>query len=74
MQYFILIDESIEFYEVENKYPMYVKTLKNNAFVLKKFPNIWFWDYNKTNQSLNVRYLFSNGEIGSNSRWNKIIK
>ena len=74
LQYFILIDESIEFYEVENKYPMYVETLKNNALALKKFPYIWFWDYNKTNPNLNVIYLFSNGEIGSNCRWNKITK
>jgi len=50
----------------------YVTVLKNGAIKLKKFPNIWYWNYNETNKNLNVRYLFSNGDISSNCKWGEI--
>ena len=50
----------------------FVTQMKNGAFKLKQFPNIWYWDYNKTNPNIEARYLFSNDEIGSNCKWGEI--
>ena len=47
--------------------------LENGALQNKAFPKLWYWDYNKTNPKLNVRYLFSDGNIASNCQWEKII-
>jgi len=46
----------------------------NDAMYLEENPNIWLWDYKKTNKKLDVRYLFSTGEISSNCKWDKIIE
>jgi len=50
----------------------YYKELENGALVHKHLQNVWFWDYNKTNPKLNVKYLFSDGTIGCNCRWKKL--
>jgi len=45
----------------------------NGAQYLEGNPNIWLWDYSKTNKKLNVRYLFSTGEISSNRKWDNLV-
>jgi len=45
---------------------------EKGALVLEEKPNIWFWNYNKTNKMMDVRYLFSDGKISSNCEWEKI--
>jgi len=46
--------------------------MNNGSYKLDKNKNVWFWDYNETNPNMNVRYLFSNGNISSNCEWDKI--
>jgi hypothetical protein len=46
--------------------------MENSAMYLKENKNVWLWDYNQTNSKLNVRYLFSTGNISSNCEWDRI--
>jgi len=49
----------------------YITKMENGAIKLKRFPNVWYWDYNATNPKLDVRYLFSDGTIAGNCQWGK---
>jgi len=44
------------------------------AIVLEKYPNVWYWDYNVTNKNLDVLYLFSNGDIKNNCKWENLYE
>jgi len=47
---------------------------ENGSKYLKENFNIWLWDYKETNKNINALYLFSDGIIKNNCRWDKIQK
>jgi len=50
-----------------------ITELSSGAVQLNQKPNIWYWDYRKTNDKINTMYLFSSGEISNNCKWSEII-
>jgi hypothetical protein len=46
----------------------------NGSITHPSFPGFLYWNYLHTNKQLNVRYLFSNGDIASNCKWSEITK
>jgi hypothetical protein len=44
----------------------------NGSQYLEENPKIWFWNYNHTNPNINAMYLFSDGKISNNCRWEKL--
>jgi len=47
---------------------------ENGSCYLEENMNIWLWEYSKTNQNINALYLFSDGIIKDNCRWDNIKK
>lgn len=44
----------------------------NGSQVLEENSNIWLWNYKKTNPKIDALYLFSDGNIKNNDRWDEI--
>jgi hypothetical protein len=44
----------------------------NGSQYLEENSNIWFWNFNHTNPNINAMYLFSDGKIAQNCRWEQI--
>jgi len=47
---------------------------ENGSYYLEENSNIWLWNYKDTNPNINALYLFSDGMISNNCRWDKISK
>ena len=48
--------------------------MDNGAQYLEQNKNIWYWNYINTNPNIDALYLFSDGTIKNNCKWNNIIK
>jgi len=48
--------------------------MDNGAQYLTQNKNIWFWNYINTNPNISAMYLFSDGTIKDNCKWNAIIE